>query len=92
MKLTKASVISKIVIILLLLYASFTILRLRVKISDLQAEADALRQKQEELIIQNSELEYKLEHSNDDDVIADIAKDELGLIGANEKVYYDSDY
>ena len=36
----------------------------------------------------NSEMEYALEHQNDDDVKEDIARDKLGLVDPDEQIYY----
>ena len=35
-------------------------------------------------------MEYELDHQHDDDTIADIARDELGLVSPGEIVFYDS--
>ena len=90
MKLKRAGLITRIIIILLLIYALITLFGLRSKMAELKAENAALEQQKTELEVQNAELEYKLEHSDDDDVISDIARDELGLVGANDQIYYDS--
>ena len=90
MKLKKAGIITKIVILVLVVYAVVTIVSLQGKTSAVRAEQDALRQEIAELEINNAELEYAIENKDNDDVIAGIARDELGLIGPDEKVFYDS--
>lgn len=90
MKLKKAGIITKIVILVLVVYAVVTIVSLQGKASAVRAEQDALRQEIAELEINNAELEYAIENKDNDDVIAGIARDELGLIGPDEKVFYDS--
>ena len=90
MKLKKAGIITKIVILVLVVYAVVTIVSLQRKTSAVRAEQDALRQEIAELEINNAELEYAIENKDNDDVIAGIARDELGLIGPDEKVFYDS--
>lgn len=90
MKLKKAGIITKIVILFLVVYAVVTIVSLQGKTSAVRAEQDALRQEIAELEINNAELEYAIENKDNDDVIAGIARDELGLIGPDEKVFYDS--
>ena len=91
MKLKKAGIITKLVVIALLIYGLITLVVLVGKISDVNAEQDLLRQEAQELEIRNAELDYAIEHSTDDDVISDIARDELGLVEPDEQVFYDSD-
>jgi cell division protein FtsB len=55
-----------------------------------KAEQDELRAKITEKEVSNAALEYDIEHSDDDEVIADIARDTLGFIYPGEKIYYDS--
>ena len=91
MKLKKAGIITKTVIIALLVYGLVTLAVLVGKIDDVRAEQDILRSEAQELEIRNAELDYAIEHSTDDEVISDIARDELGLVESDEKVFYDSD-
>ena len=91
MKLKKAGIITKIVVIALLVYGFVTLVVLMGKIDDVKAEQDLLRQEAQDLEIRNAELDYAIEHSTDDEVISDIARDELGLVDPEDKVFYDSD-
>jgi cell division protein FtsB len=90
MKLTRAGIITKIVIFALLVYASVTLINLRAQVDSAQEAQEALRQLVEEKEISNAELEYKIEHSEDDETIADIARDELNLVAPGEKIFFDS--
>jgi len=90
MKLKKAGIITKIVIIAIVIYASVTLISLRRQIADASARQETLQQQIAEMEAANAELEYALEHSSDEDVLAGIARDELGLVGADEKVFYDN--
>lgn len=89
MKLKKAGIITKIVIIVLAVYAVVMIVKLTGKTSQLKAQKEALRQQAMEIEVKNAELEYSIEHIGEDDTVADIAHDQ-GLVGADEKVFYDS--
>ena len=91
MRLKKASIITKIIVFALVIYAAVTLVSLNSKIHDTKAEQDALQQQINEMEVQNAEQPYKVENSDDDDVLADVARDELGLVGPGEKVFYDSD-
>ena len=90
MKLKKAGIITKIVVIVLALYAVIMLIILTGKSAQVKAQKEALRQQAMELEIENAELEYSIEHSGEDSTVADIAHDEMDLVGANEKVFYDT--
>ena len=87
----KASIVTKIVVVALLVYGIITIFSLVEKIGDVQAQKELLKTEAQELEIHNAELRYFVENSTDDDVIAAVARDELGLIKFDEKVFYDSE-
>lgn len=91
MKLKKASIITKIIVFALVIFAGVTIVSIKSKTNDKTAENDALQQQINDMEVQNAELQYKVENSDDDDVLADVARDELGYVGPGEKVFYDSD-
>mgnify|MGYP005814097693 CR=1 FL=1 len=91
MRLEKASIITKIIVFALVIFAAVTIVSMKAKTNDKYAENDALKQQINDMEVQNAELQYKVENSDDDDVLADVARDELGLVGPGEKVFYDSD-
>ena len=91
MKLKKASIITKIIVFALVIFAGVTIVSIKSKTNDKTTENDALQQQINDMEVQNAELQYKVENSDDDDVLADVARDELGYVGPGEKVFYDSD-
>ncbi len=90
MKLKKAGIITKIVVIALALFAAITIIINNERTNQVKAQTEAYRQESMELEIENAELNYSVEHSGEDEAIADIAHDDLDLVGADEKVFYDS--
>jgi len=90
MKLKRAGIITKIVILILIIYASVTLISLRQQVAEAAARQEELRQTITELEVKNSELEYSLKHSGDSGVLGGIARDELGLVGPDDKVFYDS--
>ena len=89
MRLKRAGIITKAVVFALALYAAASLVSLRVKIDNAAEEQRRLKNEivQKEAI--NDELEHQLEFKNDDDVIADIARDNFGLLMPGEKVFYD---
>ncbi len=90
MKLKRAGIITKIVIFALIVYASVTLINLRTQIDDARSQQQALKQQVEEIETSNAELKYEIEHSDDEDTIADVARDDLGLVAPGEKVFYDT--
>ena len=90
MKLKRAGLITKIVVFVLIVYSAVTLIGLKAKIDTLQEKKSALQQEVTDKEITNAALEYELAHSDDDDTIADIARDELGLVAPGEIVFYDS--
>ncbi len=90
MKLKRAGIITKIVIFALIVYASVTLINLRTQIDNARSEQEVLRQQVEEIETSNAELKYEIDHKDDEDTIADVARDDLGLVAPGEKVFYDT--
>ncbi len=90
MRLKRAGIITKIVIFALIVYASVTLINLRAQIDDARSQQYALREKVTEKEASNAELQYEIEHSEDKDVIANVARDDLNLVEPGEKVFIDT--
>lgn len=90
MKLKRAGIITKLVIFALIVYASMTLINLRTQIDAARSEQEALKQKVTQIETSNAELKYEIEHSDDQDTIADVARDDLGLVAPGEKVFFDT--
>ena len=90
MKLKRADFITKLVLVLILLFAVASTVTIRSKTEELKTEIEALHNRASELEIENAELEYYVEHQDDDDVIGNIARKYWGFVRPDEKVYYDS--
>ena len=91
MRLKKAGIITKIIILIIIAYAAVTLVRLQARTAAKQEEQDEMRQMVTDIEVANAEKSYAIEHSDDPDVIADIARKELDMIGSDEKVYYESE-
>lgn len=89
MKFKKAGIITKIVITALLVYAVVSLVTVRSKTAELNAQTEQLQQQVTDMTQSNAELEYKIEHSEDPDTIEEIARDKLGLVKPGEKIFYD---
>lgn len=91
MQLKKASLLTKLVVILLLITASVTFLQLQGQIASAQEERDVLQLRVAQQIQRNADLQDAVEHSNDPERQADVARNELGLVSPGEKVIYFTD-
>lgn len=90
MRLKKAGIITKIVIFALIIYAAVSLVNMRAKIGDALTKQEELLQQIAEKEASNQELQYKIDHKDDDQTIAEVARDDLNLVAPGEKVYYDT--
>ncbi len=87
MRLKRTGILTKIVIAVLFLYALVTLVRLND--SKARAEEDLAELRRQEALIaaENDDMDYAINHSDDEDVIRDIARDQ-GLLEEGGEVYY----
>lgn len=89
MRLRKANWLTLLVIAALLIYAGVRIVQMQGKLAEAsraQAELDA---QVEELEKSNAALEYAVENADDPDVIAGVARDKLGLVMPDDRLFVD---
>ncbi len=89
MKLKRASLITKIVIVAIVVYAGINLVSLKVQVSEAQKKRDELQTQVDDVMQTNTELQYAIDHSNDSETIEDIARNKLGLVKPGEKIFYD---
>jgi cell division protein FtsL len=89
MKLSRSKIITRIIVFSLVIYACLSLIALRGRIDDVNIELGGVRRAVAEMEVSNAQLEYEIENYNDPDVIADIARSELGLVLPGEIVFYD---
>lgn len=87
MKLKRSGILTKIIVIILVAYAAISLLRLRERIEEANRQKALLEDRADALELENADLQYMIDHSDDDDVKEQIARDELGLIQQGETVY-----
>lgn len=87
MRLKRAGIITKIAVLTLVIYAAVTLVGLRVKTEAATAQQEQLRREIHEMARQNAELQHQIEHRDDDETIADIAREELGLVAPGEQIF-----
>ena len=89
MKLKRASILTKIVILALCAYAVISLLHLKSRLHEAEDYNEGLRQQVVQAEQENAGLRYEIEHSGDDATIEDVAREKLGLVKPGEKIFYD---
>ena len=89
MKLKRAGIFTKIIILILIVYACVSIAGLNSQISQAEEEQQELQRQVDDAARTNAELEYQIEHSSDDETIEQVARDKLGLVMPGEKIFVD---
>ena len=87
MKIKRAGIITKILLLAIVLYAAVRLAMLHAETRSLQSQ---IAQQAQQLTEENAALEYQIAHSDDDETKEEIARDKLGLVKAGEKIFYDT--
>ena len=90
MRIPRSKISTKIIVFALIVYAGVSLISLRGRIEHAREDLDNVRRAVAEMEISNAELEYEIENHNEPDVIADIARSDLGLVLPGEIVFYDA--
>ena len=88
MRFKRASFLTKIVVLVLLIYLATSLLDLRGQIQTLQGELDGKEQQVDSLRQENEEKSYAIENSDDPEVIREVAR-EKGYQDKNAVLYID---
>ena len=89
MKLKRASILTKIVILALCAYAVISLLHLKSRLREAEDYNTGLQRQVVQAEQENAGLRYEIEHSGDDATIEDVAREKLGLVKPGEKIFYD---
>ena len=89
MKIPRSKIITRIIVFALIIYAGISLITLRGRIETVREERDDVRRAVADMEVANAQLEYEIENHDDPDVIADIARSDLGLVLPGEIVFYD---
>ena len=90
MRLCKSSLITKLVILTVMIYAIVTIVTLQPKINALKAEKEALSEEVSGLQQSNLELQEDIAQLGTDVSVLKIARERLNLVSDGEVIYIDS--
>ena len=88
MQFKRAGFLTKIVVLVLLIYMAITLLDLRGRIQAVQAERDALARQVTSQLLENRKLEDAIENSDDPEMLEQVARDR-GYVEENEKLFID---
>ena len=89
MKLKRASIFTKIVILAMIVYATVMLVNTRARVAEAEASRASLQAQVDRMLQENAELEYDIDHAGDPDIIAEIARSKLGLVKPGERIFYD---
>jgi len=89
MRLPRSKIITKIIVFALIIYAGMSLIAIRGRIETARENLGEVRRTVAEMEISNAELEYEIENCNEPDVLAGIARSNLGLVLPGEIVFFD---
>ena len=81
----------KILCLILVVYMALTVLHVRRQISDTKNTIETLTQQVNDQTQTNTELSNAIENRDDPSYIEDIAREKLGLVTSNDRVFYITD-
>ncbi len=90
MKTTKASLITKSVILILIVYLSITLLNIRGKIQTASENCSTIQAQVVAQTAKNAAVEEHIRNSDDPETVLEIAKEKLGLVEEGEVVFHDT--
>lgn len=88
MRFKRASFLTKIVVLVLLIYMATSLLDLQGKIQDVQNQRDSLAQQVTDQRLENQQLSDAIEHSDDPEMLEQVARDK-GFVKKGEELYID---
>ena len=76
----------------LMAIAIITLVNTKAELRRLNEQAETMRQQVQTTTEENAALEYKIEHSEDPDVMEQIIREEFGYVKPGDKVFYDTNH
>jgi len=89
MRFKRSSLLTKILILVLVVYATVTLVSLQSQVTEKEAEAQALQGSIEAAKQENLRLEQAIEALDTDEGVEDVARQKLGWVSEGEIVFYD---
>jgi len=88
MRFARAGLLTKVLILVLLIVVATSLLELNSRLDQAQAQKDDLTRQVAMQTQLNADLADAIEHSDDLDRMADVARDKLGLVAPGEIIFY----
>lgn len=88
----KAGIAIILLCLALLGYAAFTYVNTKAELRRLNEQAETMRQEVQAATEENAALEYKIEHSDDPEIMEQVIREEFGYVKPGDKVFYDVDH
>ena len=85
----RQGIATKLVVVILIVYAVVTLINLQTRIDDAEREKAALAAAVADKSATNEALRYEIEHSGDPATLEEVARDKLGLVLPGEQIFYD---
>lgn len=90
MKFKRSGFLSKVVVLVLLVFVALTLLDVRGKIQDAQQELETYQAAVDQQQEVNANLQESIANSDDADTVLEVAKEKMGLLESGEVVFYDT--
>ena len=87
----KVGLLVKIALLILLAYLIITLVNVRQQIGDAHAAIETLPEQVNDQTQANTELSNAIENRNDPSYLEDVARERLGLVAPNDRVFYIAD-
>lgn len=90
MKFKKTSLLVKLVILIVIVYSTFTLVSLQNQLQDKKTEAAQLTEEAQQLQQENLDLQESIDNLSTEEGIEEVARNKLGLVEDGEIVFYDN--
>lgn len=90
MKFKQSGFLSKIVVLVLLVFVAITLLDVRGQIQDAETQLETYQAAVDEQQEVNAALKENIANSDDPETVLDVAKDKMGLLESGEVIFYDT--
>ena len=89
-KFRSAGWLTAVVIAGLMAYGCIMLMNMKTKVAEASRKEAALQAQVEAIQEDNASLQYAINNQDDPDTIEDIARDRLGLVMPEERIFYDA--